>query len=103
MATLTIKLDDNITEILNKFAKDEHIPVDFLIKKFIEERLEQYKIEKAIALYANDKGSLKIVSEKTGVPLRILMKELREREIPLKMNKKVFENGMQHAKNLFGF
>ncbi|MFQ6063614.1 MAG: hypothetical protein ACE5J9_10635, partial [Methanosarcinales archaeon] len=67
------------------------------------ERLEQYKIEKAIALYANEKGSLKMVSEQTGVPLRILMKELRKREIPLKMNKKVFDKGMQHAKNLFGF
>jgi len=38
-----------------------------MARKFIEERLEQYRIEKAIELYVNEKGSLKEISEITGV------------------------------------
>jgi len=71
--------------------------------KFIEERLEQYRIEKAIELYVNEKGSLKEISEITGVTVRMIMKTHRTKNIPLRMGEDVFDRGMEHARRVFGF
>ena len=74
-----------------------------MARKFIEERLEQYRIEKAIELYVNERGSLKEISEITGVTVRMIMETLRKKNIPLRMGEEVFDKGMEHARRLFGF
>nr|QNO47718.1 hypothetical protein LDJELIEA_00016 [Methanosarcinales archaeon ANME-2c ERB4] len=74
-----------------------------MARKFIEERLEQYRIEKAIELYVNEKGSLKEISEITGVTVRMIMETLGKKNIPLRMGEGVFDRGMEHARRVFGF
>ena len=74
-----------------------------MARKFIEEGLEQYRIEKAIELYVNEKGSLKEISEITGVTVRMIMKTLIKKSIPLKMGEEVFDGGVEHARRVFGF
>ena len=74
-----------------------------MARKFMEERLEQYRIEKAIELYVNEKGSLKEISEITGVTVRVIMGTLRKKSIPLRMGEEVFDGGMEHARSVFGF
>ena len=74
-----------------------------MARKFMEERLEQYRIEKAIELYVNEKGSLKEISEITGVTVRMIMRTLRKKSIPLRMGEEVFDRGMEHAGRVFGF
>jgi len=74
-----------------------------MARKFIEEQLEQYRIEKAIELYLNEKGSLKEISEITGVTARMIMRTLRKKSIPLMMGEEVFDRGMEHAMGVFGF
>jgi predicted HTH domain antitoxin len=74
-----------------------------MARKFIEERLEQYRIEKAIELYVNEKGSLKEISEITGVTVRMIMETLGKKNIPLRMGEEVFDRGMEHARRAFGF
>ena len=71
-----------------------------MARKFIEERLEQYRIEKAIELYVNEKGSLKEISEITGVTVRMIMKTLRKKNIPLRIGEEVFDKGTEHAKRV---
>ncbi len=66
----------------------------------MEERLEQYRIEKAIELYVNEKGSLKEISEITGVTVRMIMRTLRKKSIPLRMGEEVFDRGMEHARRV---
>jgi len=68
-----------------------------MARKFIEERLEQYRIEKAIELYVNEKGSLKEISEITGVTVRTIMGTLRKKNIQLRIGEEVFDRGMEHA------
>ena len=74
-----------------------------MARKFMEERLEQYRIEKAIELYVNEKGSLKEISEITGVTVRMIMETLRKKNIPLRMGEEVFDRGMEHTRGVFGF
>ena len=69
----------------------------------MEERREQYRIEKAIELYVNEKGSLKEISEITGVTVRMIMETLRKKNIPLRMGEEVFDRGMEHARRVFWF
>ena len=88
---------------IDRLAKAEHIPKSTMARKFIEERLEQYRIGRAIELYVNEKGSLKGISEITGVTVRMIMKTLRKKSIPLKMGEEVFDGGMEHARRVFGF
>ena len=56
-----------------------------MARKFMEERLEQYRIEKAIEPYVNENGSLKEISEITGVTVRMIMETLGKKNIPLRM------------------
>lgn len=100
---ITVRLGADIDMAISRLAKAEHIPKSTMARKFIEERLEQYRIEKAIELYVNEKGSLKEISEITGVTVRTLMKTLRKKSIPLRMGEEVFDRGMEHAKRVFGF
>ncbi|MHC1574508.1 MAG: hypothetical protein ACXQTY_01710 [Candidatus Methanogasteraceae archaeon] len=58
-----------------------------MARKFMEERLEQYRIEKAIELYVNEKGSLKVISEITGVTVRMIMRTLRNKMYKAAPNK----------------
>ena len=88
---------------IDRLAKAEHIPKSTMARKFIEERLEQYRIEKAIELYVNEKGSLKEISEITGVTVRMIMETLRKKNMPLRMDEEVFDGGMEHARGVFGF
>ena len=74
-----------------------------MARKFIEERLEQYRIEKAIELYVNERESLKEISEITGVTVRMIMRTLRKKSIPLMMGEKVLDGGMERARGVFGF
>jgi predicted HTH domain antitoxin len=74
-----------------------------MTRKFMEERLEQYRMEKAIELYVNEKGSLKDISGITGVTVRMIMRTLRKKSIPLRMGEEVFDRGMEHARRIFGF
>jgi len=69
----------------------------------MEKRLEQYRIEKAIELYVNEKGSLKEISEITGVTVRMIMETLGKKNIPLRMGEEVFDKGVEHARRVFGF
>lgn len=80
-----------------------HIPKSTMARKFTEERLEQYRIEKAIELYVNENGSLKEISEITGLTVRMIMETLRKKNIPLRMGEEVFDRGMEHARRVFGF
>jgi len=82
-------------------AKAEHIPKSTLARKFIEDRLEQYRIGKAIELYVDEKGGLKEISEITGVTVRGIMKTLRKKNIPPRMGEEVFDKGMEHAMRVF--
>ena len=66
-----------------------------MARKFIEGRLEQYQIEKAIELYVDEKGSLKEISEITGVTVRRIMGTLRKKNIPLRRGKEVFDKGVE--------
>ena len=100
---ITIRLNADIDMAIGRLAKAEHIPKSTLARKFIEERLEQYRIEKAIELYVNEKGSLKEISEITGVTVRMMMKTLRKKSISLRMGEEVFDRGMEHARRVFGF
>ena len=68
-----------------------------MARKFIEERLEQYRIEKAVELYVNEKGSLKEISKITGVTVRMIMETLRKKNIPLRMGAEVFDRGMKYG------
>jgi len=88
---------------ISRLAKAEHIPKSTMARKFIEERLEQYRIEKAIDLYVNENGSLKEISEITGVTVRMIMGTLRKKNIPHRMGEDVFDKGMEHARRVFGF
>ena len=88
---------------IGRLAKAEHIPKSTMARKFIEERLEQYRIEKAIELYVNEKGSLKEIPAITGVTVRRIMETLRKKNIPLRMGEEVFDGGMEHARRVFGF
>ena len=74
-----------------------------MARKFMEERLEQYRIEKAIELYVNEKGSLKEISETTGVTVRMIMETLGKKNIPLRIGEEVFDREMEHARRVFGF
>jgi len=58
---------------------------------------------KAIELYVNAKGSLKNISEITGVTVRMIMRTLRKKNIPLRMDKEIFDRGMEDARTIFGF
>ena len=100
---ITIRLNADIDMAIGRLAKAEHIPKSTLARKFIEERLEQYRIEKAVELYVNEKGSLKEISEITGVTVRMMMKTLRKKSISLRMGEEVFDRGMEHARRVFGF
>ncbi|MEA1906555.1 MAG: hypothetical protein U9N12_06345 [Euryarchaeota archaeon] len=100
---ITIRLGADVDMAISRLAKAEHIPKSTLARKFIEERLEQYRIEKAIELYVNEKGSLKEISEITGVTVRMIMGTLRKKNIPLRMGEEVFDSGMEHARRVFGF
>ncbi|MHC1600066.1 MAG: UPF0175 family protein [Candidatus Methanospirareceae archaeon] len=100
---ITIRLGADIDMATLRLTKAEHIPKSTMARKFIEERLEQYRIEKAIELYVNEKGSLKEISEITGVTVRMIMGTLRKKNIPLRMGEEVFDRGMGHAKRVFGF
>ncbi len=51
----------------------------------------------------NEKGSLKEISEITGVTVRRIMGTLRKKNIPLRMGEEVFDKGMEHARRVFGF
>lgn len=74
-----------------------------MARKFIEERLEKYRIEKAIKLYVTEKGSLKEISEITGVMVRMMIATLGKKNIPLRMGEEVFDMGMEHARRVFRF
>ncbi len=100
---ITIRLGADIDMAIGRLAKVEHIPKSTLARKFIAERLEQYRIEKAIELYVNEKGSSKEISGITGVPVRMTMKTLQKKSIPLRMGEEVFDEGIEHAKRCFGF
>ncbi len=79
--------------------KTEHTHTNSMVaRKLIEERLEQYRMEKAIELYVDEKGGLKEISEITGVTIRRMMKTLRKKSIPLRMGEEVFDTGMVHAR-----
>ena len=93
----------DIDMAIGRLAKAEHIPKSTLARKFIEERLEQYRIEKAIELYVDEKGGLKEISEITGVTVRRIMGTLQKKNIPLRMNEEVFDIWMEHARRVFGF
>ncbi|MEA2004589.1 MAG: ribbon-helix-helix protein, CopG family [archaeon] len=47
---ITIRLGADIDMAIDRLAKAEHIPKSTMARKFIEERLEQYRMEKAIEL-----------------------------------------------------
>ena len=79
-------------------AEDRTRTNSTMARKFIEERLEQYRIEKAIELYVNEKGNLKEISEITGVTVRMIMRTLRKKNTPLRMGEEVFDIGMVHAR-----
>ena len=96
-------MNADIDMAIDRLAKAEHIPKSTMARKFIEERLEQYRIEKAIELYVNEKGSLKEISEITGVTVRMIMGTLRKNSIPLGMGGEVFDRGMGRARRVFGF
>ena len=100
---ITIRLNADIDMAIGRLAKAEHIPKSTMARKFIEERLEQYRIEKAIELYVNERGSLKEISEITGVTVHMIMRTLRKKSIPLRMGEEVFDRGMEHARRMFGF
>ena len=100
---ITIRLNADIDMAIGRLAKAEHIPKSTMARKFIEERLEQYRIEKAIELYVNEKGSLKEISEITGVTVRMIMRTLRKKSIPLRMGEEVFDRGMKYAMGGPGF
>ncbi|MEA1908186.1 MAG: hypothetical protein U9N43_04055 [Euryarchaeota archaeon] len=74
-----------------------------MARKFLEERMEQYRIEKAIELYVNEKGSLKEISEITGVTVRMIMGTLRKKNIPLRMGEEVFDGGWNTRGGCLGF
>ena len=57
-------------------------------------------IDMAIELYVNEKGSLKEISEITGVTVRMIMRTLRKKSIPLRMGEEVFDKGMEHARRV---
>jgi predicted HTH domain antitoxin len=99
---IAIRLDADIDMDIDRLAKAEHIPKSTMARKFIEGRLEQYRIEKAIELYVNEKRSLKDVSEITGVTVQMIMETLRKKNIPLRMGEEVFDRGMEHARRVFG-
>ena len=100
---ITVRLNADIDMAIGRLAKAEHIPKSTMARKFIEERLEQYRIEKAIELYVNEKGSLKEIPAITGVTVRRIMETLRKKNIPLRMGEEVFDGGMEHARRVFGF
>jgi len=54
-------------------------------------------------LYVNEKGSLKEISEITGVTVRMIMGTLRKKSIPLRMGEEVFDTGMERARRVFWF
>jgi membrane-bound lytic murein transglycosylase B len=70
---ITIRLGADVDMAIGRLANAEHISKSTMTRKFMEERLEQYRIEKAIELYVNEKGSLKEISEITGVTVRMIM------------------------------
>ncbi len=100
---INIRLNTDIDMVIDRLAKAEHIPKSRMARKFIEEQLEQYRIEKAIELYVNEKGSLKEISEITGVTVRMIMETIRKKNIPLRTGEEVFDRGMEHARRMFGF
>lgn len=100
---ITIRLGADVDMAIGRLANAEHISKSTMTRKFMEERLEQYRIEKAIELYVNEKGSLKEISEITGVTVRMIMGTLRKKSIPLRMGEEVFDKGMERARRVFGF
>ncbi|RZN32640.1 MAG: hypothetical protein EF813_11730 [Methanosarcinales archaeon] len=88
---------------MRRWLAPEHTSRSPMVGKFEGERLEQYRIAKAIELYVNEKGSLKEISEITGVTVRRIMGTLRKKNIPLRMDEEVFDKGMEHARRVFEF
>ena len=74
METTTIKLT-----VPSDWAKQLRDPLTAL--EILALGLEEYRIRRALHLYAEGMGSLAYVAEVVGIPLRVLLEEARRRDV----------------------
>ncbi|GFO96470.1 hypothetical protein ig2599ANME_0659 [groundwater metagenome] len=67
LVSLGVRLKKGVVEELNRIAKEEHIDRTTVIRKFIVDAIENYKIDMALRKYEQGKISISKAAEDTGL------------------------------------
>jgi len=81
MGVTTVRLDDNLIDELNSFAKKERVDRSTVLKKALEMGLKEIKLEDALKAYQKGKISAWKAAELAGISLWEFLDILEKRDI----------------------
>jgi len=102
MVRRTIHLSPEEHERLLQISREEHMPEAVLLKKLILDGLEQRRIERACAAYANGELNLSGAARYAGIGVEEMMRELEQRGIDYGPTLEQYLDGLEFLLDTFG-
>ncbi len=76
---LNVRIPVELADKLESVAQEEQVDRTSLVRKFLEEGLQRYRLEQALHLYEQGRISKERAAELAGVSLYDILDELRKR------------------------
>lgn len=80
-STLTTRLPDELAAAIERISEEEQLDKSAVARRLLAEAVEERTREEAFARYARGDISLGTLAEITGLPIRRVLTELRERDV----------------------
>lgn len=102
MITKAVRFTEEEDSVLKKISKEEHISESSLMKKFILEGIQRYKVEKAIDMYEIGEVDLNTAARFCGWSVRRFMTELERRGVKLSLTSEMYAESLKNLSEIFG-
>jgi predicted HTH domain antitoxin len=98
--TIELAADEAIT--IRQISAAEHLPEDFLLKKFVLDSIASYRRQQAIQAYRRGELDLSRAARYADISVYEMMDELRRQGIPLNRSVDKFLDGLEGFVEDFG-
>jgi predicted HTH domain antitoxin len=80
-STLTTRLPDELAAEIERISEDEQLDKSAVARRLLEQAVREHNREQAFEQYGRGEISLETLTERTDLPLRRVLRELRDRGV----------------------
>lgn len=102
LITKSIRLNPAEGEVLKRLSQQEGVSEAALLRRFVREGMNAYRLEQAIIAYQRGEADLSAAAQFAGVSVYHMMSELQRRDIAPPAEAEKFLDGLKTLVETFG-